>query len=76
MEPQNQLSGYRRGYYTAPKDNATSYFFDRMAKGIHVIESEYFIDKAGTYQTGVCTAQCAYSPEYHARDAAVLLKVK
>ncbi|MCR5151659.1 MAG: alpha-2-macroglobulin [Prevotella sp.] len=76
MEPQNQLSGYRRGYYTAPKDNATSYFFDRMAKGIHVIESEYFIDKAGTYQTGVCTAQCAYSPEYHARDGAVLLKVK
>ena len=66
MEPVSQLSGYRYGYYTASKDNATHYFFDQMAKGKHVIETEYYIDRPGQYETGTCTVQCAYAPEYRA----------
>ena len=76
LEPASQLSGYHWGYYIAPKDNATHYYFDRMSKGRHVIETEYFVDREGTYQTGVCTVQCAYSPEYTARAKAMVLKVK
>lgn len=66
MEPVGQLSGYRNGIYCSPKDNATYYYIDRMAKGKHVIETEYYIDRAGTYETGTCTAGCAYAPEYRA----------
>lgn len=76
LEPVRQLSGYHWGYYTAPKDNATHYYFDRMRKGKHVIETEYYVDRAGTYQTGICTVQCAYSPEYTARAKAMVIKVK
>jgi len=76
MEPVSQLSGYRWGYYLAPKDNVTNYYFDRMAKGRHVVETEYYIDRAGTYQTGVCTSQCAYSPAYGARTGAITICVK
>lgn len=75
MEPVNQLSGYRQGYYLAPKDNVTNYYFDRMRKGKHVVETEYYIDREGSYQTGTCTVQCAYSPEFGARDAAMKLEV-
>ena len=76
MEPVNQLSGYHplansrwsmaNGYYCAPKDNATNYFFDILPKGKHVIETEYYIDREGQYETGTCTASCAYAPEYRA----------
>lgn len=76
MEPVRQLSGYRSGYYCAPKDNATNYYFDRMSKGKHIIETEYYIDRAGRYETGTCTAQCAYAPEYSARAASVSVEIK
>ena len=48
LEPVNQLSGYHWGYYCAPKDNVTNYYFDRLSKGKHVIETEYYIDREGT----------------------------
>lgn len=76
MEPVRQLSGYRSGYYCAPKDNATNYYFDRMSKGKHIIETEYYIDRTGRYETGTCTAQCAYAPEYSARAASQTVEVK
>ena len=70
LEPVGQLSGYHWGYYCAPRDNVTNYYFDRLAKGTHIVETEYYVDRTGTYQTGTCTVQCAYSPEYTARAAA------
>ena len=75
LEPATQLSGYRYGYYCAPKDNVTNYYFDRMAKGKHVIETEYYVDRAGRYSTGTCMAQCAYAPEYIGRTKAKQLNV-
>lgn len=76
MEPVNQLSGYHWGYYTTPKDCATNYYFDLLAKGKHVIETEYYIDRAGTYETGTCTASCAYSPEFRgvAKSQTIIVK--
>lgn len=76
MEPVNQLSGYRNGYYCTPKDNAVNYYFDRMAKGTHVIETGYYVDRAGVYGSGTCTVQCAYAPEYSARTGSMTLEVE
>ncbi len=76
MEPVNQLSGYRNGAYCAPKDNATHYFFDVFTKGTHVIETEYYIDRTGTYETGTCTVQCAYAPEFRATTHSQTVKVE
>lgn len=76
MEPVGQLSGYRDGMYCSPKDNTTNYYFDRMAKGKRVIETEYYIDRAGTYETGTCTAGCAYAPEYRATAKSQTIIVK
>ena len=76
LEPVNQLSGYHWGYYCAPKDNVTNYYFDQLRKGKHVIETEYYIDREGLYQTGTCTVQCAYAPEYSGRTAAKVLNVQ
>lgn len=75
MEPVVQLSGYRGVCYCAQGDNRTGYYFDRMSKGSHIVEAEYYVDRAGTYSTGTCTVQCAYSPEYSARAAAMTISV-
>ena len=76
LEPVKQLSGYSRGYYIAPKDNVTNYYFDVLSKGEHVIETEYYVDREGEYTSGLCTVQCAYAPEYSGRDAALKINVK
>ncbi len=76
MEPVKQLSGYnwREGYYCAPKDNSTSYFFDLLPKGRHIIETEYYIDREGVYETGSCTVQCAYSPEFRGTTKGITVR--
>ena len=75
MEPVKQLSGYHNGAYCSPKDNATHYFYYGISKGKHVIETEYYIDRAGTYETGTCTVGCAYAPEYRATAPSLTFKV-
>ena len=77
MEPVSQLSGYnwRGGYYMTPRDNVTNYYFDRLPKGKHVIETEYYIDRAGLYETGTCTVQCAYASEYRGTTHSQTIKV-
>lgn len=76
MEPVKQISGYHWGYYCVPKDNATNYYFDSLAKGEHVVETEYYVDRSGNYTTGTCTVQCAYSPEFTGRTGAKTLNIK
>ena len=76
MEPVRQLSGYQNGAYITPKDNATHYYYGGLAKGRHVIETEYYIDRAGQYETGTCTVGCAYAPEYRATAPAMTFNVK
>ena len=75
LEPVSQLSGYRYGYYIAPKDYTTAYYFNKMPKGTHIIETEYYVERAGTYETGTCKAQCAYAPEFSATGKALKLVV-
>ena len=75
LEPATPLSGYNNGYYCTAKDYATSYYFTRMTKGTHTIETTYYVDRAGSYDTGICTVQCAYAPEYAARANTVRLTV-
>ena len=73
LEPVNQVSGYGWEYYYAPGDCTTSYYFDCLSKGTHTIETEYYIDREGSYMSGTCTARCTYSPEFGGRDKAIKL---
>lgn len=77
LEPVNQLSGYQWGIgcYVSPRDHATNFYFDRLSKGKHIVEMEYYVDRKGDYQSGTCTAECTYSPEFGGRTEAYELKV-
>ena len=76
MEPVRQLSGYTQGAYCTPKDYTTNYYIDMLSKGKHVIETEYYIDRTGTYETGLCTVGCAYAPEFRATAKSITITVK
>lgn len=76
LEPVEQLSGYGNGAYCTPKDNTTNYYFDTLRKGKKTIETQYFISRIGTYETGSCTVSCAYAPEYRATAKSEKIVVK
>ena len=77
LEPVNQLSGYQwgMGCYVSPGDNTTNFYFDRLPKGKHIVEMEYYVDRKGDYQSGSCTAKCTYSPEFGGRTEAYEMKI-
>ena len=77
LEPVNQLSGYQWGIgcYVSSRDHATNFYFDRLSKGKHIVEMEYYVDRKGDYQSGTCTAECTYSPEFGGRTETYELKV-
>ena len=77
LEPVNQLSGYQWSMecYVSPKDNTTNFYFDRLSKGKHFVEMEYYVDRKGDYQSGSCTAECTYSPEFGGRTEAYKMTV-
>ena len=78
LEPAHQLSGYQWGLgcYVSPKDYTTNFYFDRLSKGKHQVEMEYYVDRKGDYLSGTCTVQCAYSPEFGGRAEAYQMGVK
>lgn len=77
LEPVNQLSGYQWGIgcYVSPRDHVTNFYFDRLSKGKHIVEMEYYVDRKGDYQSGTCIAECTYSPEFGGRTETYELKV-
>lgn len=80
FEPMGVLSGYRwgggTGYYVEVKDVCTNFFFDRLSKGVYVLEHSYRVERSGQYETGLATIQCAYAPEYAGHSDSMKVEVK
>ena len=76
LEPVDVVSGYLNGCYRVVKDNATHFYADRLRKGTTVIETEYYVDRPGQYETGICTVQCVYAPAFSSRTSSISLSVE
>lgn len=80
MEPKEALSGYRHsdaiGYYQMMRDASAEFFIDKLRKGIVQMEYKVYIDRPGTYQTGIATVQSAYAPEFagHTKSLSVTVR--
>ncbi len=79
-EPVDVLSAYKwqsnLGYYQVTKDASTNFFIDNLAKGIYQINYTLKVEQAGTFDSGLATAQCMYAPEFVANSKGVVLKVE
>ena len=77
LEPTAVLSGYRWGgsfgYYAETKDASSRFFFDHLGKGVYVLEYSCRVARAGEYQSGLATVQCAYAPEMVAHSGSCRL---
>ncbi len=73
FEPVDALSTYRYqnglGYYFAPGDLATNFFFDELPKGTYTLEYDLFTTYAGTFSHGLGRVQCMYAPEFGGNTA-------
>lgn len=68
VAPSKSLSGceWQDGlcYYRTVRDNRTEYHFERLPRGTYVIEEPVFVQRAGTYSTGIATIRCEYAREF------------
>ena len=80
LEPVNVLSGYHwqdgLGYYETTLDASTSFFFDRLPKGVHVFEYPVFVTTEGKYGNGISSLDCMYAPEFAAHSEGIRIQVE
>jgi hypothetical protein len=80
LEIDTPLSGYcyqqGMGYYCAPRDASTNYFFNSLNKGVYVLETAYHVVREGVYETGVSILQSAYNPNFISHSPSMKLRVK
>ncbi len=73
-EPSGVRSGYRYqgglAYYVAVRDAHTDYFIEHLPKGTYVLEETAYVDREGTYTTGLTRLHCVYAPDFGATTAA------
>ena len=80
MEPVDVLSGYRWknriGYYQETKDSSTTFYVDRVRKGVYEFSYDVYVASSGVYQQGISTAQSVYAPEFggHGEGGCLIVK--
>lgn len=68
FEPVDVLSEYHwtgnLSYYQSTKDAATHFFFDKIKKGVYVLEYDVRVNNKGNFSNGITTIQSMYAPEF------------
>ena len=80
FEVRDALSGYvwnaPRGSYRAVRDASIARYFDHLPKGTVTFTEEYNVNRAGSYECGIATAQCQYAPEFSANTAGKVVRAE
>ncbi len=80
LEPAQSLSGYDWNdglpAYRAVRDDRTDYFIEKLSKGQHQFTEELFVDRSGTFGTGISKIACVYAPEFCGTAAETKLRTE
>ncbi len=80
METAAALSGYGwcdgLGYYRETRDDRTEYHFHHIPRGHYQLSEDFYVERGGTYHTGVSVVRCDYATEYsgHSQDEALTIQ--
>ncbi len=78
FEPVDVLSRHEwkdgLGFYRSTRDAATHFFFDRIKKGLYVLEYDVRVNNAGEYSNGITTIQSMYAPEFSGHTKGIRIK--
>jgi hypothetical protein len=68
LEPLRHLSGYQwlggRGGYLSIHDSSFNLYFDWFTRGTSTVDMDYSVVRAGTYEVGISTVECAYAKQF------------
>ena len=80
FEPVDQLPGWMwsegTGFYRENRDSSTNLFVSYMTPNTYLLTYEMNVAIAGTFSSGVATAQSQYAPEISAHSAGTIVRVK
>lgn len=80
LEPAEALSGYQWSgtlpAYRVVRDACTQYFIEKVRKGTHSFSEELFVDRAGTYVTGISRVRCEFANEFAGTAASLNMTAK
>jgi hypothetical protein len=79
MEPMSMISGYRvqdgLAYYQSTKDASTNFYFEKLPKGVYVLEFPLRLSQIGVFKSGISKLQSYYAPEFNTHSSGELIKV-
>jgi len=79
LEPLGLRSGYQWngeiGHYRSVDDAQVNFFFDRIAKGKHLLEYRLVASHAGNFSNGISRIQCMYAPEFSSHSKGIKLNI-
>jgi TonB-dependent SusC/RagA subfamily outer membrane receptor len=77
LEPVTTLSEYKLqdgvGYYESARDASTNFFFDRIPKGVFILEYEVRVNNIGNFSNGITTIESMYAPELRSHTKGIRL---
>jgi len=62
-------------FYRENRDAATNLFIDRLPKGVYILEYQMKVNNAGTFASGLATAQSQYAPAMTAHSSGTTLTI-
>ncbi|QHI36627.1 TonB-dependent receptor SusC [Kordia antarctica] len=79
LEPVNVLSEYKWqdgiGYFESTRDASTNFFFDRVPKGVFILEYEVRVNNIGEFSNGITTIESMYAPEFRSHTKGIRITV-
>ena len=87
-EPVDQRSGYRwnvgstmgwsggLGFYRQVHDATTELNFCQIPRGDYLIEEDLYVEREGTYHSGVSVIRCEYAEEFQGHSEDMVVRVK
>ena len=68
LVPVNQMSGYRWGYYRNVLPDRIECWYEVYPEENTTVSEEFYVTRAGSFQSPVATIECEYAPHYRAND--------
>lgn len=70
LVPVNQTSGYRWGYYRSVLADRIELWYEAYPEEKITVSEEFYVTRAGSFQSPVAAIECLYAPHYRANTDA------
>ena len=82
FEPVSTRAGFSYNFgddlrsYVVPENASQVFYIDRLERGSYIIEYDVYAEQAGTFNSGIVSAQCMYAPGFRSTASSSSVKVE